>query len=193
MLNLEPRVVVISSVSGGGKTTIVTELLGRYPVLKSAITATTRPPRGGELHGVHYYFLSKDDFESLINQGGLLEHALVHGNYYGVPLKQVEEALESGTSILLNIDVQGMESVRKAMGPRVLTLFLVPPDDRTWEERLRSRGTDSEDVIQKRLEEGRRELARAGEYDYQVVNDNLDRTMEEVISVLQKERIIPGA
>ena len=154
MLRREGKVIVISSVSGGGKTTVIGELVRRHRELAVAITATSRPPRDGERDGEHYHFLSREEFEPKIEEGGFLEHATVHGNHYGVPMDQVEKRLQQGESIILNIDVQGMKTIRDRMKERALTIFLLPPDEKTWEERLRGRGTDSDEVILQRLDEG---------------------------------------
>ncbi len=179
--------VVISSVSGGGKTSLIHLLTRMYPQLETVITATSRPIREGEIHGVHYFFYSRHDFEARIAAGEFLEHALVHGNHYGVPLEQVKGKLDAGRSVLLNIDVQGARRVKELLGGRVITIFLMPPDRAEWERRLRGRGTDSEEVIQRRLAEGIRELEEARGYDYRIVNDVLERAAGE-ISVILKER-----
>jgi len=179
--------IVISSVSGGGKTSLIQMLTRVYPDLKTVITATSRPIRAGERDGVHYFFLSREEFEARIGRGEFLEHAYVHGNHYGVPLDQVKDHLESGRSVILNIDVQGMRRVRELLPGQVISIFLLPPGREEWERRLRGRGTDSEEVIQNRLAVGVQELEAAREYDYRVVNDILERAAGEV-SVLLRER-----
>jgi len=184
------RVIIISSVSGGGKTTLVNLLTQKHPELKSAITATSRPPRPGEVHEEHYHFYSLEDFARMIEQNELLEHAFVHGNYYGVPVRQVYDRLEKGESVVLNIDVQGMRAVKQRLGEKVLSIFILPPDRETWEKRLRSRGTDDEEVIRRRLEEGQREMKAAAEYDYRVVNDVLESAVGELVAILSSENVI---
>lgn len=179
--------IVISSVSGGGKTSLIQMLTRVYPELKTVITATSRPIRTGERHGVHYFFLTRQEFEQRISRGEFLEHAYVHGNHYGVPLDQVQNHLGAGNSVILNIDVQGMRRVRELLPGEVLSIFLLPPGREEWERRLRGRGTDSEEVIQNRLAVGVQELEAAKEYDYRIVNDVLERAAGE-LSVLLRER-----
>lgn len=179
--------VVISSVSGGGKTSLIHLLTRMYPHLETVITATSRPIREGEINGVHYFFYSRDEFEARIARGEFLEHATVHGNHYGVPLDQVRGKMDQGKSVILNIDVQGARRVKEILGERVITFFLLPPNRPEWERRLRGRGTDSEQVIQHRLAEGLRELEEARGYDYRIINDVLERAAGE-ISVILKER-----
>lgn len=181
-----PRVLVVSSVSGGGKTTLVQRLLQLHPDLHVAITATSRAPRGQERDGVDYYFLGLDEFRHRVEAGEFLEHAVVHGNLYGIPAAPVYEMLEHGRSVVLNIDVQGMRSIRKSLGGQVLSVFLTPPDEATWEARLRNRQTDTEEVIQRRLFHGREELKLAGEFDYRILNDDLDRAAGEVSDILRE-------
>lgn len=188
------RLIVISSVSGGGKTSLINRLLEEagQSELQVAITATSRKPRPGEVPDQHYYFFEPDEFEGKIERGEFLEHARVHGNYYGVPLAPVEAKLAAGVSVILNIDVQGMRTVKERMGERVLTIFLAPPDRQVWEERLRRRGTDSEADIQLRLNQGIGELAAADEYDHQIVNDDLARATDELSSILQEAGVLPA-
>lgn len=181
------RIVVLSSVSGGGKNTVLKKLLERQGRLAVAVTATSRRPREGEIDGVHYHFVEPQEFERRIRDGEFIEHARVHGNLYGVPACEVDRVLSAGRTLVLNIDVQGMHSLKERYGSRVVTIFLVPPDDRTWENRLRHRGTESEEEIQLRLRIGRQELAEAHLFDHQVRNAELDRCVEEVEHILQKE------
>lgn len=186
------RVIVISSVSGGGKTSLINRLIENQQGLHVAITATSRKPRPGEVPDQHYYFYAPDDFEGKIERGEFLEHARVHGNYYGVPLAPVEAKLADGVSVILNIDVQGMRTVKERMGDRVITVFLAPPDQAVWEERLRSRGTDSEEDIQLRLRQGIGELAAADEYDHRIVNDDLARATDELSAILREAGVLSG-
>ncbi|MCB1174651.1 MAG: guanylate kinase [Leptospiraceae bacterium] len=186
----QARVIVISSVSGGGKTTLINKLREQFPDLRPAITATTRKPRPGELDGDHYYFYSKEAFEKQIAAGGFLEHAFVHGNHYGVPRPPVEAELQKGNSVILNIDVQGMRAVKEQLSDRVFTVFILPPDMDIWEERLRSRKTESEEQLKMRLQQGALELEAAFEYDYRIMNKDLNRAVQELIQVLRKEAVI---
>ncbi|MCE9600191.1 MAG: guanylate kinase [Spirochaetia bacterium] len=184
------HVVVISSVSGGGKTSLIQMLTRLYPDLRTVITATSRKMRDGERNGVHYFFLTPEVFEERISRGEFLEHAFVHGNHYGVPLDQVVGQIKEGKTVILNIDVQGMRRVKELMPDQVLTIFLLPPDLQEWERRLRGRGTDAEEVIQARLKEGQRELESSREYDYRIVNDVLERAAGEVSSLLKEKNIL---
>ncbi|MBX7058205.1 MAG: guanylate kinase [Leptospirales bacterium] len=192
MVAPNPRVLVISSVSGGGKTTLVRELLRLHPDLHVAITATSRPPRGDELDGRDYFFLSNEEFRRRVESGDFLEHAHVHGNLYGIPAGPVQAMLDQGRSVVLNIDFQGMRTVRRALGNQVSTFFLLPPDTATWEERLRNRKTDSEESIRGRLEQGRAELKTAAEFDYKIVNDDLDRATAEFSAILHQLGAVAG-
>lgn len=189
---LNPRVVIISSVSGGGKTSIIRLLRRMHPELHVAVTATSRAPRPGEENGVDYFFLSPNDFKRELKSGGFLEHALVHGNYYGVPRLPVEERLAAGQSVILNIDVQGMRSVRDALDGKTISFFILPPGQREWEERLRARGTDSQETIDRRLKEGRYELSCAGEFDHTVLNRVLEEAAGEISAILVEEGVLPG-
>jgi len=185
------RAIVISSVSGGGKTSLIGLLVERHPELHVAVTATSRDPREGERHGVDYYFLAPEEFQRRLLQGDFLEHARVHGNHYGIPAAPVEERLNQGLPVILNIDIQGMRTVRARLGhARVITVFLLPPSEAVWEQRLRSRGTDSERDIQFRLEQGRSELKAADEFDYQIVNDRLAQAVEDVEAILRQEGVL---
>lgn len=184
------RIAVLSSVSGGGKNTVLHRLLERNDRLYAAVTATSRRPRAGEVDGIHYHFLSPEEFRSRIEKGEFLEYAEVHGNLYGVPISEVDRASHAGKTLILNIDVQGMTTLKKRYGSRVISIFLLPPDEKTWESRLRSRGTESEEEVQLRLRIGREELARAGEFDHQVINDDLDQCVQRIEEILREERAI---
>ncbi|MCB1138537.1 MAG: guanylate kinase [Leptospiraceae bacterium] len=190
MKSKEPRVIVISSVSGGGKNTVVRRLLEQTSDLAVAITATSRPPRQGEKHGQDYLFLDRQDFERRVERGEFLEHAIVHGNMYGVPESSVRDIVDGGQSAVLIIDVQGRRHIKDRMGDRVLSIFLEPPNRQEWEERLRHRGTDSEKDIQLRLQDGLNELEEADQFDYRVVNDSIEACCQKIVDILQKEGAI---
>lgn len=183
-------IVVLSSVSGGGKNTVLRRLLERNDRLYAAVTATSRRPRAGEQDGVHYHFLTPEEFRRRIEQGGFIEHAEVHGNLYGVPVSEIDRAHSLGKTLILNIDVQGMTTLKERYGSRIVTIFLLPPDEKTWESRLRQRGTESEEEVQLRLRIGRNELARADQFDHRVINDNLDHCVNQVEDILRSERAI---
>ncbi len=182
--------IIISSVSGGGKTSLISRLTRDHTDLHVAVTATSRAPRANEVEGRHYYFFDAETFERKIAAGDFLEYARVHGNYYGVPAAPVEAMLAEGRSVILNIDVQGMRTVKERMGDRVMSIFLLPPDREVWEDRLRKRGTDTEEDIQLRLQQGIGEMAAADEYDYRITNDMLERATGEVSFILRQEGVV---
>ena len=189
--NKNIKVIVISSVSGGGKTTILQMLLKKYKTLCQIITITTRVPRENEKDGLDYFFYKKEDFEKLINNNELLEYAEVHGKYYGVPLTKVMEKLNNGIDVILNIDVQGLQNVYKKLGKdKVISIFLMPPSINIWKERLQNRKTESQEEIDKRLKQGHWEIEQSKHYDYVLVNDNLEKTFENVEEILKQNKII---
>lgn len=185
----EFRVVVLSGPSGSGKTTIVDRLVHEAPVtLRKAISATTRPPRAGEVNGEDYYFLTSEDFEARRRNGEFLECAEVHGSgyWYGTLYSELERARQEGAWAVLEIDVQGALRVMEEY-PDALTIFLKNPSESEYEKRLRARGTESEEVIARRMETARRELQFADRYRYRVVNDELDRAVREITNILSTE------
>lgn len=180
--------VVISAPSGGGKGTILKELFSRDGNLKLSVSATTRRPRPGEKHGEQYYFISREEFESLIAEGKMLEHAEYVGNYYGTPRGPVEEWTAQGKDVILEIEVQGGAQVKRLM-PECVSIFILPPSTKVLEERLRGRGTEQESTVQKRLETARREIPQASEYDYVVYNDRLEDAVEDIQAILRAEKL----
>jgi guanylate kinase len=186
--DLPGRLIVLSGASGSGKSTLVNKLLERHRLpVQVSISATTREPRPGEVPDVNYYFLSRDRFEADRELGLFLESAKVHGQLYGTPIEPVRSALARGVCIILVIDVQGAMSVREKV-PNALLIFVHAPDPDTLEARLRARGTDDEPTILKRLANARREIALAHRYDHQIVNDDLDRAVEDLAAILTKNR-----
>ncbi len=183
------RVVVLSGPSGSGKSTIVQQLVKECPVpLRLSVSATTRAPRPGEVDGEHYHFLSLVEFEAKQKNGEFLECAEVHrtGNWYGTLWSEVDVAQTLGKWSLLEIDVEGAQSVMR-MYPTAVTIFVTLPSLDEYERRLRSRGTESEEVLQRRLQTAREELKLAGCYRFQVVNDNLDQTVQEICQILSDQ------
>ena len=176
------RLMVVSGASGSGKSTVVKHLAA-HPAISPlvSVSVTTREPRPGEVHGREYFFLSRGEFEGLKAANELLEYAEVHGNAYGTPAGPVMKQINEGGLAVLEIDVQGAWQVKQRM-PNSVFVFIHAPDMATLETRLRGRGTDSEAVIQKRLENARREIEQSHWYDYQVVNDQLDRTVGELVA-----------
>jgi len=175
--------IVISGPSGVGKTSLCEKLLEREEFVR-VITCTTRPPRDGETNGEDYIFLDREEFEAGIDQGRFLEYANVYGKYYGSPRDQVEAGIEAGQSVLLNIDVQGAQAIRESGIPELTTVFIAPPSFEELEKRLRSRSTDSEEVIRGRLEVARKELEEQDLYDHVVVNDQFDAAVVELEELL---------
>ena len=178
--------IVVSGASGTGKGTVCAQLLKKRPSLMYSISATTRNPRNGEQDGVQYYFHTRESFEKLIKDGGLLEWADVYGNYYGTPKAPVDKFLEEGQDILLEIDTQGALNVMEKM-PEGIFVFLLPPSMEELERRLRTRGTDSEEVILRRLDAARGEVNAAKKYRYVVVNDVVENAVDTIDAILTAE------
>lgn len=180
--------LVVSAPSGGGKGTILKELFAQDNNLRLSVSATTRAPRPGEEHGKQYYFISREEFESLISQNKMLEHAEYVGNYYGTPRDPVEEWLAAGNDVVLEIEVQGGAQVKKLM-PECVSIFILPPSMKVLEDRLRGRGTEAEETVQKRLSTARREIPQAKEYDYIVFNDRLEDAVDDIQAILRAEKL----
>lgn len=179
--------IVISSPSGGGKTTLVHRILADMPKAAYSVSATTRPPRQGERNGRDYFFVSKPAFERMIRKHELAEWANVHGHHYGTPKRFLDAKITLGYFPILDVDVQGAIQLKKKY-PAGVYIFLIPPTLRELARRLRERHTDSPDVIKRRLQAARRELAVAQNYDYVVLNDDLDAAVERVKTILEAER-----
>jgi len=183
------QLFVISSPSGGGKTTVVRELLRRMPGLVRSVSATTRPPRRFERRGTHYRFVSPAQFARLRMHGGLVEWARVHQAWYGTPRAPLERALARGRDVVLSIDVQGARQLRRKLGRRAVLIFLLPPSMAELRKRLRRRRTDSVEAIRRRLVAARREVACARWYDYAVVNRRVGRVSHDVRTIIEAERL----
>lgn len=182
------RVAVLSGPSGSGKTTIVERLLGQTGLpIEMAVSATTRPPRVGEINGKHYHFMTSDEFENRRKASEFVECAEVHrsGYWYGTLKSEVERIQSTRRWVLLEIDVEGALNVMQ-MYPGAISLFLQAPSSDEYELRLRSRGTESEEVIQRRLRTAAEELKSAGSYRYRIINDDLDRAVQEICDVLEE-------
>ncbi|MBG0809566.1 guanylate kinase [Methylosinus sp. H3A] len=182
-------VLILSSPSGAGKTTLTRMLLqNRELDLTLSISVTTRPRRSSEVDGIHYSFISKSRFESMRDNGELLEWAEVHGNYYGTPRGPVEEILRDGRDALFDIDYQGTQQVREKMGADTVTVFILPPSMKELRSRLERRAEDSREAIERRLENARNEIQRWKQYDYVIVNDDLQRSFDDLLAILRAER-----
>lgn len=180
---------VISAPSGAGKTSLVTEMLAQDARLGVSISHTTRPMREGEQNGVNYHFVSRSEFEAMIAQGDFLEHADVFGNYYGTSQVWVRDTLAKGQDVILEIDWQGAEQVRRLI-PECVGIFIVPPSAAVLRERLTGRGTDAPEVIERRLAEAAEECRHAVEFDYLVVNDDFDQALTELLCIVRSRRLI---
>ena len=180
--------LVLSSPSGAGKSTIARTLLEQHE-FELSVSVTTRARRGSEIDGVHYHFISRREFESLRDDDQLLEWAEVHGNYYGTPRAAVEKAMADGRDMLFDIDWQGAQQLRDAMNSDLVSIFILPPSMVELRTRLKRRAEDSDEIIETRLTNSKVEIERWREYDYVVVNDDLDHAFGEVRSIITAERL----
>ncbi|MGL4415621.1 guanylate kinase [Roseinatronobacter monicus] len=182
--------IILSSPSGAGKSTLARRLMQWDPSIRFSVSATTRAPRAGEVDGREYYFASRADFEAMIADGEMLEHAEVFGNLYGSPKAPVDAALQDGRDMLFDIDWQGGQQVRNStLGKDVVSIFVLPPSIAELESRLRGRGQDSDDVIDARMQKSRNEISHWAEYDYVLINDDLDTTEAALRGIVEAERL----
>lgn len=184
----EGLLVVISGASGTGKGTVCKKLFETEKTLAFSVSATTRAPRVGEVDGVNYWFLEKERFEKMIEAGEFLEWAKVYDNYYGTPLKKVEERLKNGEDILLEIDTQGALNIMKKM-PKGVFIFLLPPSLEELKRRIEGRGTETEESLKKRLGAAKEEIALGEKYQYLVVNDEVKNAVESIKNILKAEKL----
>lgn len=181
--------LILSSPSGAGKTTLTRMLLEHKPLdLTLSISVTTRPRRHSEVDGIHYHFIKKNQFDAMRDRNELLEWAEVHGNFYGTPNEPVEQALSTGRDVLFDIDYQGTQQVKAEAGDDVVTIFILPPSMDELKARLERRAEDSPEAIEKRLANARKEIGRWELYDYVLVNDDLQKTFYDLIAILTAER-----
>ena len=182
--------LIISSPSGAGKSTLSRRLRDWDPTIRFSVSATTRPPRDGEVDGREYLFRTPEQFATMVRNGELLEHAEVFGNLYGSPRAPVEAAMAQGCDTLFDIDWQGGQQIgNSALGDHVVSIFILPPSMPELELRLRSRGQDSDAVIAERMAKSQAEISHWGEYDYVLINNNLDKAEAELIAILTAERL----
>jgi len=184
------RLFVISAPSGAGKTTLIKQVMGRFPGVSYSVSHTTRPPRPGEIHGKDYFFVSREVFRQMIDAQAWLEWAQVHANFYGTSRGFVREQLAAGKHLLLDIDVQGARQIMDS-GLDSVTVFIMPPSLEVLRDRLESRGTDSPETIALRLENAKKEIALKYLYQHVVVNDDLDTAAEKLCAIFEKE-MAPG-
>lgn len=180
--------LVLSSPSGAGKTTITRALATADPQLAVSVSVTTRPPRAGEIDGMHYRFISRDAFEAMAAAGELLEYATVFGNRYGTPRAPILAALDAGTDIISDVDWQGTQQLKEKARADLVSVFVLPPSLEALEERLRRRAQDSDEVVRARMVKSSDEMSHWAEYDYVVVNQDLDESVRRVRAILDAER-----
>ncbi|RJE83724.1 guanylate kinase [Paracoccus onubensis] len=189
-MNRTGLLIILSSPSGAGKSTLARRLMAWDSSLSFSVSATTRPARPGEVDGEHYHFMSPDRFRAMVDSGQMLEHAEVFGNFYGSPLGPVETAMREGKDTLFDVDWQGGQQIRaSALGSHVVSIFVLPPSLTELERRLRTRGQDSDTVIAGRMEKSRAEISHWAEYDYVLVNENLEETEASLRDILTAERL----
>ena len=182
--------IILSSPSGAGKSTLAGRLRAWDPSIRFSVSATTRKPRVGEEHGREYYFHTHEEFESIVRADGMLEHAKVFDNFYGSPRAPVQAGIEAGGDVLFDIDWQGGQQVRNsALGKHVLSVFILPPSIPELERRLRARAQDSDEVIEGRMQKSRDEISHWPEYDFVLVNDDLEATFEKLVTIITAERL----
>jgi guanylate kinase len=179
---------IVSSPSGGGKTTLVKALLEAEPELRLSVSYTTRAPRPGEINGREYHFVTQREFQRMLEAGEFLESAVVHGNHYGTSQKWIERELADGRDVLLEIDWQGAQQVRRLMRQAV-SIFILPPSPEVLAARLKGRGQDSPDVVQRRLAAARDEISHVSEYDYVIINEDFNRAALDLRSIFRAERL----
>jgi len=182
--------IILSSPSGAGKSTLSKRVLENDSEVVFSVSATTRSPRKGEVDGREYYFKTRDEFENLIENNGMLEHAEVFGNFYGSPRAPVEAAIDAGKDVLFDVDWQGGQQIRNsALQQSVVSIFILPPSIAALRQRLIDRGQDSIEVVEKRMAQSRNEISHWAEYDYVLINDDLDRAESELRAIVAAERL----
>ena len=177
------KLIVLTGPSGVGKGTLLRSLLQRHPELYYSISVTTRSPRPGETNGKQYYFATRSEFEQMVTDGDLLEWAEFAGNYYGTPRRPVEQQIQQGNQVMLEIELQGARQIRQTF-PQAMQIFILPPSVAELEKRLRRRGQDSEEAIARRLARANAEVDAAGEFDLRVINDDLEKAVNQLEAAL---------
>ncbi len=187
MIRYKPAILVISAASGTGKTTVITRVLEIEPRLFYSVSATTRPKRPYEINGKDYIFIDKNTFRKWISENKLLEWAEVYGEYYGTPKEPIERALSSGKSVIADLDIHGMKKMKEFYPDDTVSVFLFPPDFNTLVDRLKNRGTETEEQLRIRIERLKQELSCAPLYDYWVLNDSIDEAAKRIIGILHSK------
>jgi len=182
-MNREGIILIISAPSGAGKTTLCHALLKRFPHMKESVSYTTRAPRAGEAHGVDYYYVSREEFQRMIDDDAFAEWAEVHGNLYGTALATIEEARKNGIDLVLDIDCQGARRLKEQI-ERCVYVFILPPSMEELRHRLENRSSDAQEVIDRRIERAAGEIREARWYDYIIINDNLEKAFEELSCIV---------
>lgn len=185
-MNNRGKIIIIVAPSGTGKSTLIKQLKEEFRELHWSVSFTTREMRPGEVDGKHYFYISREEFIKKRDQGDFIEWAEVHGNFYGTSLGFVKTKVENGFSLLFDLDVQGADNMKKQFGDEAKAIFIAPPSIDALEERLKGRGTDTEDVIRLRLENAKSELKRKDDYDFVVVNDKLDHAYQDLRGIVEK-------
>lgn len=181
-------VLVLSGPSGAGKSSLINEIFDELGNCYFSISTTTRPMRAGEQEGVHYHFVSEEEFKKDIEEDHFLEYATVHGNYYGTSLKPVKKALSEGKLVIFDIDVQGNTAVQNRLGDITTSVFITPPTLSELEKRLRNRSTDDEEVIERRIKMAKKEIQRVSEYEFLLINDDLKTAAEKLLLIAKTAR-----
>ena len=182
----EGKVFVVSSPSGGGKTTVIKSLLRKMRTLRRSISVTTRSPRPGERNGRDYSFVAPARFLALRKSDSLIEWAKVHGAYYGTPRQPILKSVRTGRDVVLSIDVQGARKIRRVLGKRAVLIFLLPPSMAVLKQRLLARSTETPEALQQRLLAAKRELGCAADYDYKIVNDHVQHAVAQLVAIIKK-------
>ncbi len=182
------KLYIISGPSGSGKDSVLAGVFAAIPELAFSISSITRPMRKGEKEGEKYHFISREEFETMLKNDELLEHNVFVGNYYGTPIKPVIETLESGKDMMIEVDVNGADQIRKKM-PEAKSFFVMPPSLEVLRKRLSGRGTDSAEIVEKRLNEAAGEMERAKEYDYVIINGELQDAVDEVVKIIRENSL----
>lgn len=184
------KLIVFSAPSGSGKTTLINMLRNEFPELEFSVSATTRPSRGSEKNGVEYFFLTQEEFENMAENGEFVEYKTVYGNLYGTLKSFVEKSIQTGKHIMFDIDVQGGIAIKEQYPEDTVMIFIYPPSLDELQNRLKLRGTDSAETIEKRLKFAKIEMDKMKEYSYNICNDSLESAFTEIKAVLKKEKII---